>query len=254
MTDDGGEGGGNGSGRGSGDRGGGGGGDHGGEGSGDRGDRKRGRHGDNANGGISNSGGGNGVGGGSGGRGNKGGGGGGTGGGDMMDLFTCPPAPADYVLVGGLRVVKPYAFDFVCHVKQRMAGRTVVDMFAHEFPARPLAYYQVGRCRLTVSTPVLKARLVSALEAKMSRTAFKGCFQFQLAPLQPGGARTRAAAGPTHAQLPADAGQGGERGTCSWEEGGRKGTGTGDGEWRKGRKGRKWRNGGVWKRGGRRQQ
>jgi hypothetical protein len=23
----------------------------------------------------------------------------------MMDLFTCPPAPADYVLVGGLRVV-----------------------------------------------------------------------------------------------------------------------------------------------------
>ena len=151
-------------------------------------------------------------------------------------------------------VVRPYAFDFVCHVKQRMAGRTVVDMFAHEFPARPLAYYQVGRCRLTVSTPVLKARLVSALEAKMSRTAFKGCFQFQLAPLQPGGARTRAAAGPTHAQLPADAGQGGERGTCSWEGGGRKGTGTGDGEWRKGRKGRKWRNGGVWKRGGRRQQ
>jgi hypothetical protein len=34
---------------------------------------------------------------------------------------------------------------------------------------------------------VLKARLVSALETKMWWTAFKPCFQFQLAPLQHGG-------------------------------------------------------------------
>jgi hypothetical protein len=41
----------------------------------------------------------------------------------------------------------------------------------------------VGRCRLPISKPELKARLVSALETKMRRTAFKLCFQFQLAPL-----------------------------------------------------------------------
>jgi hypothetical protein len=41
----------------------------------------------------------------------------------------------------------------------------------------------VGRCRLTVSNPGLKARLVSDLETKMRQTAFKLCFQFQLAPL-----------------------------------------------------------------------
>jgi hypothetical protein len=45
----------------------------------------------------------------------------------------------------------------------------------------------VGRCRLTVSKPELKARLVSALETKMRRTAFKRCFQIQLAPLHHGG-------------------------------------------------------------------
>jgi hypothetical protein len=46
----------------------------------------------------------------------------------------------------------------------------------------------VGRCRLIVSKPELKVRLVSALETKMWRTAFKLCFQFQRAPLQPGDA------------------------------------------------------------------
>ena len=41
----------------------------------------------------------------------------------------------------------------------------------------------VGRCRLTVSKPVFKAPIVSALETTISETAFKVCFQFQLAPL-----------------------------------------------------------------------
>jgi len=49
----------------------------------------------------------------------------------------------------------------------------------------------VGRCRLTVSKPVLKAPMVSSLGSyNMMCTAFKLCFQFQLAPLPPGGGGT----------------------------------------------------------------
>jgi len=45
---------------------------------------------------------------------------------------------------------------------------------------------EVGRCRLPVSQPELKAYLVSVLETKMWCTAFKLCFQFQLAQLHRG--------------------------------------------------------------------
>jgi hypothetical protein len=45
----------------------------------------------------------------------------------------------------------------------------------------------VGRCRLTVLNPVLKAPMVSALETINSSPAFKICLQFQLAPLHSGG-------------------------------------------------------------------
>ena len=71
----------------------------------------------------------------------KGGGGGGK---DVMDLFACPPSPDDYIRFGGLRVVRPYPFDFVCHVKKRQEGLDVVDMFAREFSARPRSYYQAA--------------------------------------------------------------------------------------------------------------
>ena len=47
---------------------------------------------------------------------------------------------------------------------------------------------EVGRCRLTVTKPTLKAPTVTALEAKTLCTAFKVCFQFQLAPLRGGAA------------------------------------------------------------------
>jgi hypothetical protein len=46
--------------------------------------------------------------------------------------------------------------------------------------------YKVGRCSLSVSKPVLKAPMVSALDTMICRTAFKLCFQVQLAPLQQG--------------------------------------------------------------------
>jgi len=69
------------------------------------------------------------------------------------------------------------------------------DKVRHPFAAAPLAAPPappapatpvVGRCRLIVSKPVLKARLVSALETKIFYTAFKCCFQFQRAPLHRG--------------------------------------------------------------------
>jgi hypothetical protein len=46
---------------------------------------------------------------------------------------------------------------------------------------------EVGRCRLTVSKPGLKAPMVSTLETIIGKTAFKCSFQCQLAPLHRGG-------------------------------------------------------------------
>lgn len=61
------------------------------------------------------------------------------------DLFDRPPAPGDYVFPGdGTRLVIPYPFDFVCHVKARHAGEDVVAMFAKEFPARDRGYYEAA--------------------------------------------------------------------------------------------------------------
>ena len=60
----------------------------------------------------------------------------------LHDLFDYPPSPTDYVLPGdGTRLVRPYPFDFVMHVKKRHEGLDVVTIFAKEFPARDRAYY-----------------------------------------------------------------------------------------------------------------
>ena len=65
-----------------------------------------------------------------------------------MDLFHHPPSPSDYRLAGdGLRLVRPYPFDFVCHVKRRNEGVDVVHLFAREFPARPRRYYEDAHAR-----------------------------------------------------------------------------------------------------------
>ena len=64
---------------------------------------------------------------------------------DDGDLFASPPDfENDYVTVGGVRLVRPYAFDFVCHVKRRQAGLDVVEAFAREFPGRPRSYYEAA--------------------------------------------------------------------------------------------------------------
>ncbi|WVZ19564.1 hypothetical protein V8G54_006886 [Vigna mungo] len=52
-----------------------------------------------------------------------------------------PPQPDDYVFRNGIRFVRPYYFEFIAHVKNRWAGKTIVDLFAEEFKGRPYDYY-----------------------------------------------------------------------------------------------------------------
>lgn len=52
-----------------------------------------------------------------------------------------PPERRDYIFRNGIRYVRPYYFEFICHVKNRWAGKTIVDLFAEEFKGRPYDYY-----------------------------------------------------------------------------------------------------------------
>lgn len=52
-----------------------------------------------------------------------------------------PPERHDYIIRNGRRHVKPYFFEFIAHVKNRWAGKTIVDLFAEEFKGRPYDYY-----------------------------------------------------------------------------------------------------------------
>ncbi|XP_021775817.1 RNA pseudouridine synthase 7-like [Chenopodium quinoa] len=52
-----------------------------------------------------------------------------------------PPLRDDYICLNGRRHVKPYYFEFICHVKNRWAGKTIVDMFSEEFKGRNHDYY-----------------------------------------------------------------------------------------------------------------
>ena len=61
--------------------------------------------------------------------------------------------------------------------------RSVASRFNARFGSEYMPkFFKVGRCRLTVSNPVLKAPLGSALEPKIAQTAINVCFQSQLAP------------------------------------------------------------------------
>ncbi|KAL3734208.1 hypothetical protein ACJRO7_023539 [Eucalyptus globulus] len=53
-----------------------------------------------------------------------------------------PPERQDYIFRKGRRLVRPYYFEFISHVKNRWAGKTVVDFFAQEFKGRPYDYYR----------------------------------------------------------------------------------------------------------------
>lgn len=52
-----------------------------------------------------------------------------------------PPKPEDYIFYDGKRMVRPYYFEFIAHVKKRWAGKKIVDVFSHEFRQRPYEYY-----------------------------------------------------------------------------------------------------------------
>jgi hypothetical protein len=66
-------------------------------------------------------------------------------------------------------------------------GTIDIEMSASPSTLTPPAHRpEVGRCRLTVSKPVLKAPMVSALETRTRYTAFNFCFQIQLASLHRG--------------------------------------------------------------------
>ncbi|XP_074567754.1 RNA pseudouridine synthase 7 isoform X2 [Curcuma longa] len=70
------------------------------------------------------------------------------GGGDGVDMEAIvwqtpanPPEASDYIFRRGKRYVRPYYFEFISHVKNRWAGKTIVDLFAEEFKGRPYDYY-----------------------------------------------------------------------------------------------------------------
>ncbi|KAJ6760989.1 MITOCHONDRIAL RNA PSEUDOURIDINE SYNTHASE [Salix purpurea] len=52
-----------------------------------------------------------------------------------------PPEKHDYIFRDGRRYVRPYYFEFISHVKNRWAGKTIVNLFAEEFKGRPYDYY-----------------------------------------------------------------------------------------------------------------
>lgn len=64
---------------------------------------------------------------------------------DRMDIVwqtpANPPEAKDYIFRNGRRHVRPYYFEFIAHVKNRWAGKTVVNLFAEEFKGRPYEYY-----------------------------------------------------------------------------------------------------------------
>ncbi|RYQ94142.1 hypothetical protein Ahy_B08g089025 isoform B [Arachis hypogaea] len=81
-----------------------------------------------------------------------------------------PPHPHDYIFRNGIRYVKPYYFEFIAHVKNRWAGKTIVDLFAQEFKGRPYEYYvsavkcgriQVDGERVSVSYIVKSSQKIS---------------------------------------------------------------------------------------------
>ncbi|KAF5194830.1 Rna pseudouridine synthase [Thalictrum thalictroides] len=63
---------------------------------------------------------------------------------DMEIVWQSPanrPERHDYIFHNGRRHVRPYYFEFISHVKNRWAGKTIVDLFAQEFKGRPYNYY-----------------------------------------------------------------------------------------------------------------
>lgn len=48
----------------------------------------------------------------------------------------------DFIFRDGLRLVKPYFFDYFASVKRRWAGKSIADVFSSEFGSRSREYYE----------------------------------------------------------------------------------------------------------------
>ncbi|XP_031112492.1 RNA pseudouridine synthase 7 [Ipomoea triloba] len=81
-----------------------------------------------------------------------------------------PPERHDYIFRDRIRYVKPYYFEFISHVKNRWAGKTIVDLFSEEFKGRPRDYYvsavkagriQVDGQRVPISYVVQSSQKIS---------------------------------------------------------------------------------------------
>ncbi|XP_078447420.1 pseudouridine synthase family protein isoform X2 [Wolffia australiana] len=81
-----------------------------------------------------------------------------------------PPDAKDYIFRNGRRYVRPYYFEFISHVKNRWAGKTIVDVFADEFKGRPREYF-VGavKCgRIQVDEQIVPVTYVVRSSQKVS--------------------------------------------------------------------------------------
>ncbi|KAI7755871.1 hypothetical protein M8C21_013499 [Ambrosia artemisiifolia] len=77
-----------------------------------------------------------------------------------------PPQRHDYIFRNRIRYVKPYYFEFISHVKNRWAGKTIVDLFADEFKGRNRDYYdsavKSGRIQVDGKTVSVSYRVQSS--------------------------------------------------------------------------------------------
>ncbi|GFH22985.1 PseudoU_synth_2 domain-containing protein, partial [Haematococcus lacustris] len=73
-------------------------------------------------------------------------------GGQQVEEADDPIQPHHFITVDNLQMVLPYYYDFKCYVKQRWAGKCIVDLFAQEFPLLTPEYYTrafaAGRLRV----------------------------------------------------------------------------------------------------------
>ncbi|PIA41956.1 hypothetical protein AQUCO_02100063v1 [Aquilegia coerulea] len=81
-----------------------------------------------------------------------------------------PPERHDYIFHDGRRHVRPYYFEFISHVKNRWAGKTIVDLFAQEFKGRPYDYYvdAVKSGRIQVNGEIVPVSYIVKSSQKIS--------------------------------------------------------------------------------------
>lgn len=81
-----------------------------------------------------------------------------------------PPERHDYIFLNGRRHVRPYYFEFISHVKNRWAGKTIVDLFAEEFKGRPYEYYvsAVKSGRIQVDGQIVPVSYIVRSSQKLS--------------------------------------------------------------------------------------